>query len=350
MSDAVTELVALPLVDGVMVTVAETDGVHDGVSDAVIEPVALPLTDGVTLADTDAVADGVTDGVTLLVTLADIDDVMVTDGVAGPDTEAVADGVTGGVTVADGDAAATASVTFTRLALYTVLPPTVVTTTVAPLVSAPPLSSTRYVTSGGGVPIYDDSDTKRSVVAGVNANPAAADTVVEMFTQLVPPLVEYCHTPCVPATAAAPTTTTPARALAVVPPTPSAESSKMGVNRAVTVAEGGVPPTVMLPRLTTDAVATGASLTGSTYTGTVWLNNENAVMPPVHAAGTASRPPSVPLVVSHARKVSAAGTAPFQLAIDGRKRMPVVRSDDSSSAEVRDGDVTADQLAPPFSV
>lgn len=121
----------------------------------------------------------------------------------------------------------------------------------------------------------------------------------------------------------------------------------MDRNRSVTVANGGGSPCVTVPRLLVLAVAMGASFTAVTNTGNVWLSDENAVPPPV--AVTAMRPPAVPLVVSHARKVSASGTAPFQLA-SGTNRMPAVGSAGSSSALAHDGELIVVQTAPPVSV
>jgi len=187
------------------------------------------------------------------------------------------------------------------------------------------------------------------VTLGVSASAAAGDTVAEMSTQLVPPLVEYCHTPWVATFAAAPTTTTPANALAVVPPALSALSSNAGASRVEIVAVGAVSPKLMDPRLTEVEVATGASFDALTYTFSVWLAKENAVMPPVAPTGAASWPPAVPLEVSHARYVSALSATPFQFAV-GTKRSPALGSAGRSRAAKRDTAGTAVQLAPPSSV
>ena len=62
---------------------------------------------------------------------------------------------------------------------------------------------------------------------------------VPIACQLVPPFSEYCQEPCVPESAVLPTTTTPAKRLALEPPgTASLASVKVELKRSATVSPG----------------------------------------------------------------------------------------------------------------
>lgn len=111
---------------------------------------------------------------------------------------------------------------------------------------------------------------KRTLAVGCSSRAEAVDVAVEMLTHVVPPFVEYCHTPCA-AGAPLDTTTTPAKASAVEPPTTSsALSSNRASKRELTVASGGVrSPCAVMPSDTLLAVLSGASLMRVTITGSV---------------------------------------------------------------------------------
>jgi len=110
-----------------------------------------------------------------------------------------------------------------------------------------------------------------------------------------------------------PTTATPTNVLATVPPLLSAASENAAATSVEMSAAGGDGrPCTANPSDTVLTLATGASFTAVTYTGSTCSVDENAVMPPV--ASITHRPPAVPLVVSHARNVSALDSTPFQLA------------------------------------
>ena len=120
--------------------------------------------------------------------------------------------------------------------------------------------------------------------------------------QLVPPLLEYCHTPCVPALAVLPTTAMP----------PKLAPASMSANCPLKIVLIDCPAGLAVSSLTAASAplpSVGASLTALTLASITSVALLNAVVPPLLAVLTLV--PAVPLVWSQARSVSAAVLLPL---------------------------------------